>query len=104
MVGKLTFGKKQWEHLDSRMRAAIPPLHAAMGELLLVVDRWLLLLLGSLLLPRDTEAFSDYMEAMKLPKATEQEKTARQEAMQAGLKTAVSFHSCLKEKFYHLLL
>jgi len=76
MVGKLTYGKKQWEALDARMRAAIPPLHAAMEELVAVVDR-------------DTEAFTDYMVAMKLPKATEGERVAREAAMQAGLQTAV---------------
>ena len=59
-----------------RMRAAIPPLHAAMEELVAVVDR-------------DTEAFTDYMVAMKLPKATEGERVAREAAMQAGLQTAV---------------
>lgn len=76
MVGKLTYGKKQWEQLDSRMRVAIPPLHAAMEELLAVVDK-------------DTEAFSQYMEAMKLPKSSPEEREAREAAMQLGLKAAV---------------
>jgi len=76
MVGKLTYGKKQWQHLDSRMRVAIPPLHQAMEELLNMVDK-------------DTDAFSDYMAAMKLPKGSEEEKKMREDAMQAGLKTAV---------------
>merc|ERR1719500_1447738 len=76
MVGKLTYGKKQWEALDSRMRTVIPPLHSAMEELLKVVDR-------------DTEAFTDYMVAMKLPKGTEEERAAREAAMQGGLQTAV---------------
>ena len=48
MVGKLTYGKKQWESLDSRMRSIIPPLHAAMLDILPMVDA-------------DTEAFNDYM-------------------------------------------
>merc|ERR1712181_169644 len=56
-VGKLTYGKRQWESLDSQMRKVIPPLHAAMEELLKVVDN-------------DTNAFSEYMAAMKLPKKT----------------------------------
>ena len=48
MVGKLTYGKKQWESLDSLMRSIIPPLHAAMLDILPMVDA-------------DTEAFNDYM-------------------------------------------
>ena len=48
MVGKLTYGKKQWEPLDTRMRSIIPPLHAAMLDILPMVDA-------------DTEAFNDYM-------------------------------------------
>ena len=48
MVGKLTYGKKQWESLDTRMRSIIPPLHAAMLDIIPMVDA-------------DTEAFNDYM-------------------------------------------
>jgi len=76
MVGKLTYGKKQWETLDNRMRGIIPPLHAAMLDILPMVDA-------------DTEAFNDYMTAMKLPKDTAKEKEERDAAMEAGLKTAV---------------
>jgi hypothetical protein len=36
----------------------------------------------------DTDAFADYMAAMKLPKGTEAEKARRREAMQEGLKKA----------------
>eukprot|EP00092_Neocalanus_flemingeri_P021794 GFUD01023643.1.p1 GENE.GFUD01023643.1~~GFUD01023643.1.p1 ORF type:complete len:540 (-),score=166.13 GFUD01023643.1:93-1712(-) len=76
MVGKLTYGKKQWESLDKRMRCIIPPLHAAMLDILPMVDA-------------DTEAFNDYMVAMKLPKDTTEEKKVREDAMEAGLKIAV---------------
>lgn len=76
MVGKLTYGKKQWEALDTRMRSIIPPLHAAMLDILPMVDA-------------DTEAFNDYMTAMKLPKETANEKEFREKAMEDGLKTAV---------------
>ena len=48
MVGKLTYGKKQWESLDTRMRSIIPPLHSAMLDILPMVDA-------------DTEAFNDNM-------------------------------------------
>ncbi len=38
----------------------------------------------------DTAAFNGYMEALRLPKNTDEEKAARGEAMQAGLKAAVA--------------
>ena len=39
---------RQWEHLDSRMRAIIPRLHTAMHSIIPMVDA-------------DTDAFNDYM-------------------------------------------
>ena len=48
MVSKLSYGKRQWEHLDTRMRAVIPQLHAAMLAIIPMVDA-------------DTDAFNDYM-------------------------------------------
>lgn len=48
MVGQLTYGKRQWEELDSRMRSAIPVLHDAANTLLPAIDN-------------DTQAFSEYM-------------------------------------------
>ena len=38
MVSKLSYGKRQWEHLDSRMRAIIPRLHTAMHSIIPMVD------------------------------------------------------------------
>merc|ERR1719187_3246001 len=37
----------------------------------------------------DTEAFNDYMIALKMPQGTDLEKCARKEAMQNGLKVAI---------------
>ena len=48
MVSKLTYGKRQWEHLDTRMRAIIPRLHSAMLSIISMVDA-------------DTDAFNDHM-------------------------------------------
>lgn len=48
MVGQMTYGKRQFENLDSVMRRLIPPFHRAMNELLLMVDA-------------DSSAFSSYM-------------------------------------------
>jgi glutamate formiminotransferase/formiminotetrahydrofolate cyclodeaminase len=38
----------------------------------------------------DTDAFNDYLKAVRMPQGTPEEKTARSEAIQAGLKTAVN--------------
>ncbi|HDG68580.1 MAG TPA: glutamate formimidoyltransferase, partial [candidate division Zixibacteria bacterium] len=37
----------------------------------------------------DTQAFNDYLEALRMPKGTPEERKAREEAIQAGLKKAV---------------
>jgi glutamate formiminotransferase / formiminotetrahydrofolate cyclodeaminase len=75
MVGWLTYGRRKYEALDAIMRQHIPPLVAVQEALLQSVDR-------------DTEAFTDYMAAMALPKGTDEERTARRAAMQEGLKKA----------------
>jgi glutamate formiminotransferase/formiminotetrahydrofolate cyclodeaminase len=76
MVGWMTYGTRKFEAQDATMRRLIPPLHAAMKDLLPMIDR-------------DTRAFDGYMEAMRMPKDTAEEKAARDRAMQDGLKTAV---------------
>ena len=48
MVGKLTYGKRQWENLDAKMRAFIPPLHDTAESMIAMIDE-------------DTIAFSDFM-------------------------------------------
>ncbi len=77
MVGWMSYGNKKFEHLDSRMRKLIPPLHGKMKELIPLIDA-------------DTNAFNDYMTAMKMPKKTETEIKMRKEKMQEGLKKAVT--------------
>ena len=76
MVAKLTYGVRKFEDLDAQMRAIIPPLHDITQQLIPLIDA-------------DTNAFADYMEALRLPRDTEAEKSARHAAMQAGLKTAI---------------
>lgn len=76
MMGWMSYGNKKFEHLDSKMRKNIPPLHEAMKQLIPMIDA-------------DTNAFSDYMEAMKMPKGTDAEKKLREEKMQEGLKKAI---------------
>jgi len=76
MVGWMSYGNKKFEHLDSTMRKLIPPLHEKMKQLIPMIDA-------------DTNAFNDYMTAMKLPKKTDEEQNIRKEKMQEGLKKAV---------------
>lgn len=76
MVGWLTYGKRKYEHLDRRIRKAIPPLEEIRHELTAMVDA-------------DANAFTGYMEAMTMPVSTPKEEEARGKAMQDGLRTAV---------------
>lgn len=77
MVGWMTYGNKKFAHLDSKMRKLIPPLHNRMKELIPLIDA-------------DTNAFNDYMTAMKMPKKSEEEQRIRKEKMQEGLKKAIN--------------
>ncbi|XP_071766620.2 formimidoyltransferase-cyclodeaminase [Centroberyx gerrardi] len=85
MVGQMTYGKKQFENLDSVMRRLIPPFHQAMNDLLVMVDA-------------DSTAFNSYMAALKMPKNTAEEMKRRDAAMQEGLKKAVGVPLALAEK------
>ncbi len=77
MVGWMTYGNKKFAHLDAKIRKLIPPLHNKMKELIPLIDA-------------DTNAFTDYMTAMKMPKKTDEEKNLRKEKMQEGLKKAIN--------------
>lgn len=75
MVGWLTYGRRKYEHHDKRIRKAIEPLEQIRKELTVMVDR-------------DTDAFTEYMAAVALPKSSADEQAARKQAMQQGLKNA----------------
>ena len=72
MVGWMTYGKKKFEDKDADMRRLIPPLHRAMKELIPMIDA-------------DTNAFNDYMEALGMPKNTDEEKALRSAAISVSL-------------------
>ncbi len=76
MVAWLTYGLRKYEQHDEVMRNVIEPLDAKMRELIPMIDA-------------DTDAFNDYMTAMKMPKSTEEEKKTRHAKMQQGLKKAI---------------
>lgn len=76
MVAKLTLGVRKFEALDGKMRELVPPLHEAAHALIPIIDA-------------DTNAFTDYVEALGLPKGTDEEKAYRTERLQEGLKKAI---------------
>ncbi len=71
MVASLTTGKKAYEQHEELMQAVLKELPAIQKTLLCAVDE-------------DTRAFDSYMDALKLPKGSDE----RKEAMQNGLKKA----------------
>ncbi|XP_046652431.1 formimidoyltransferase-cyclodeaminase-like [Daphnia pulicaria] len=72
MVGQMTYGKRQFEDVDETIRQLLPPLYNAMIHSVPMIDA-------------DTDAFNDYMNAMKLsPEA------GRESAMDAGLRQAIN--------------
>ena len=75
MVCRLTIGKKDYESAEAQMRQALDESEALRARL-------------TAMIADDVQAFDLLMAAYKLPKATEQEKAARAQAIQAGLKQA----------------
>lgn len=75
MVANLTVGKAKYAAAEEEMKEI-----AAKGEKIRKT------LVGDI--ERDSASFNLYMEALGMPKDTEEQKTARREAMQNGLKEA----------------
>lgn len=76
MVAGLTIGKKKYAEAEEEMKEAVPVMQAVRDQLLVDIRR-------------DSESFDLYMQALTLPKETDEEKAARKAAMQNGLKEAV---------------
>lgn len=76
MVANLTVGKKGYEASWDAMSDLAVSAQAVKDRLVRAVDE-------------DTDAFNAVMEAMKLPKASAEEKAAREAALQAGYRTAI---------------
>ncbi|XP_059955749.1 formimidoyltransferase-cyclodeaminase [Mesoplodon densirostris] len=84
MAGLMTYGRRQFEHLDATVRRLIPPFHTALAELTAMVDA-------------DARAFETYLKATKLPKNTPEDKDRRAAALQEGLRRAVAVPLALAE-------
>lgn len=80
MVGSLTIDKKAGESLsDSELKE----LKSADTETRKLIDRLVEII------DEDSNAFNGYMDALKLPKETDEEKATRSQAMQDAMKDAV---------------
>ncbi len=76
MVAKLTCGVRKFEAVDAHMRRLVPLLHELTRKLIPMIDA-------------DTSAFNEYMDGLRMPKGSVEEKAARHAKMQASLKTAI---------------
>lgn len=92
MVGNLTFGKKEFEDLprenQEKLEENFKDLEKKLVEIKSIIDT-------------DSTAFDGVMKAFKMPKNTEEEKTLRSQAIQAGYKEALEVplncgHLCLE--------
>jgi formiminotetrahydrofolate cyclodeaminase len=77
MVGRLTVGKEEFADLRDRMEAMIATADASRRDFLVLADR-------------DAHAFDSVMVAFRMAKETDEEKTARSAAIQAGYLSAAA--------------
>lgn len=89
MVGNLTVGRKVYDKLnDSQKKAIDENLESVQGS----IERL------NVIVDEDTTSFNKVMEAMKLPKETEEEKSKRRKAIEDATKLALEVPlNCAKE-------
>lgn len=75
MVANLTMGREKYAEVEDEMKVMEASAKQLSKDLLDAILK-------------DSESFNVYMDALKLPKETEEEKAARRAAMQEGLKAA----------------
>ena len=90
MVAGLTIGKKKYAEVEEEMKKAVAPMHEICEHLLDDIKR-------------DSESFDLYMQALTLPKETEEEKAARTKAMQDGLQAAVAVPLSVAKRAYEVM-
>ncbi|MGI6075942.1 MAG: cyclodeaminase/cyclohydrolase family protein [Pyramidobacter sp.] len=76
MVGELTYGREKYAAVQDDMKALCDQGKKLADDLLLLIDK-------------DTDSFAAFMDAMKLPKDTDEQKAARRESMQKAAKVTV---------------
>ena len=77
MVANLTIGKKNFEAVEAEMQALLAKATALRAELLDLVEQ-------------DAAVFGSFMACYKMPKATEEEKQVRQQAIRTAAKQAAA--------------
>ena len=75
MVANLTVGREKYAEVEDEMKVMEASAHQLQKDLVEMIQK-------------DTDSFNVYMDALKLPKNTDEEKEARKAAMQEGLKLA----------------
>ena len=75
MVARLTAGREKYAAAEEDMQKVLKEAAAIKDQLLEAIQK-------------DSSSFEQYMQALSLPKNTEEEKAARRAAMQEGLKAA----------------
>lgn len=92
MVANLTIGKAKYADVEEEMKGLAAEGAALRKELIDSIQK-------------DTEFFTAYMNALGMPKNTDEEKAARKEAMQNGLKEAAEVPLAVAEtalKIFHV--
>jgi len=77
MVCNLTIGKEQYETVQHDIKELLQKSEQLRNHLTLLIDK-------------DTEAFNEVMNALKMPKDTDEQKEKRRNALQKGYKSAAS--------------
>ncbi|MDM8550038.1 cyclodeaminase/cyclohydrolase family protein [Desulfobacterales bacterium HSG2] len=90
MVANLTIGKKGYESLDEEMRIIAKAASVFREKLARDIDR-------------DSEAYNEVIAAFKLPKGNEEEKDARNQAIQNGLKRAATVPMGVAEDAFEIM-
>jgi methenyltetrahydrofolate cyclohydrolase len=75
MVCNLTIGKENYQNVQDDMKKILKESEQLRSQLTELIDK-------------DTLAFNEVMKALKMPKETEEQKEKRQQALQAGYKSA----------------
>lgn len=94
MVVNLSAGKKSYEALDEKIKSAFQKEAEKVKELKAEL---------AVLVDEDTKAFNKFMEAMKLPKDTEEQKEFRSARMQAASLYALEVPLKTAEKCFEIL-
>ncbi|SDP30816.1 glutamate formimidoyltransferase [Desulforhopalus singaporensis] len=76
MVAKLTYGVRKFENVQGHIQKVLPTLDSVTQQLIAMIDA-------------DTSAFNEFMDGLRMPQNTKEERRLRKEKMQNGLKTAI---------------